>query len=231
MNPSINIDDIDNIFLNNLHPFVRADINPFNFLYEQKSIAPDATILCQSMPPYTDHIPDHILQRFKKIESKLKINSKLQAKIDKALNSLNLTDKTIGVHIRLTDMDRHHGSDYGRKSFEDYVYKINLALNEEHDKIFIASDNVESIEKMQKIYGDKIIFYSELMRPHSETADANGVGNEGFQLDHFNEEEFWHDSFIDMFLLSKCGSMIHRVSNLSNAAKIYSNTFKKTTII
>jgi hypothetical protein len=184
-----------------------------------------------SMPPYTDHIPQDKLQRFKIIESKLKINSRLQSKIDKALILLNLTDKTIGVHIRLTDMDRHHGSDYGRKSFEDYVYKINLALNEEHDKIFVASDNIESIEKLQKIYGDKIIYYDELMRPHSETTDDNKVGNEGFQLDHFNEESFWHDSFIDMFLLSKCGVLIHRVSNLSNAAKIYSNTLKKSVII
>ena len=54
------------------------------------------------------------------------------------------------------------------------------------------------------------------------------MGEEFTQLqkNHIGDPSCVKDAFIDMLLLSKCGYLLHRVSNVPEVALLYSDTIK-----
>jgi hypothetical protein len=155
--------------------------------------------------------------KYKEIISKINFHENLLNKVKYYEEKLNITEKTIGVHVRLTDMNIYHKSDYGYKNFNDYLKFMN-----KNDDFFIASDNEESLEKLKNIFGDKIKYIPNLIRVKKEKKDSLKL-----QLDNFENDIFWVEAFIEMLLLSKCGSIICRTSSLTNASIVHSNTIQK----
>lgn len=154
--------------------------------------------------------------KYKDIISKFEFKDELLDKIKTYQEKLNITEKTIGVHIRLTDMNIHHVNDYGYSNFDNYLEYFN-----KDDDFFVSSDNKESLEKLVDIYGDKIKYVPNFIRGKTEIENTYEL-----QLNNFKNCFFWEEAFIEMLLLSKCGSLICRASNLANASIIHSNTIK-----
>ena len=50
----------------------------------------------------------------------------------------------------------------------------------------------------------------------------------GLQLNKSGDEDFWVDTFLEMLSLSKCNTLIYRVSNLNNASVLFSQAIKDT---
>jgi hypothetical protein len=101
----------------------------------------------------------------------------------------------------------------GRKPLTKIVTK--------ESKIFVASDNYESIEKLIKIYGNQINFVPNMLRVNKEEDNSYE-----FQIENLSNPSFWIESFLDMILLSKCSTLICRTSNFSNASVCFSNTIE-----
>jgi len=158
------------------------------------------------------------LHRLKTIVSKLKIK-------DTVTNKLKpLIGKVLGVHIRLTDMETQHPQ-YGIGLVTNTFYEAtkNIIEKESFDSIFISSDNDESVEyfkeKMDIVYNDV---------GNRVKWASNGSQQLGLQLSKSGDEGFWVDTFLEMLSLSKCETLIYRVSNLNNASVLFSQSIKDT---
>lgn len=167
------------------------------------------------------------LELFKKIVHKNEIQPSILDKVNDYTQKFHISENTLGVHIRLTDMNHIHGSSYGFYNVETYLLKIDEMI-EKHkniDHLFIASDNDVSIHKIIDYYSDKIriSYIAESIRnpeEHCTTSD--------FMIEKMNElHSTYHiDVFKELLVLSKSSYFIHRISDFANFTIIYSDTFK-----
>lgn len=158
-----------------------------------------------------------------------KLTPNIQSKVSDYLDKYSISENTLAVHIRLTDMNIEHAEQYGIRGYEDYLQKIKdiLSENESIENIFLSSDNNESIEKMIKdLPNIKINYIDENLRCDYENSD-----NFEFQISNLKDDDYAISCFIDMYLLSKCGYLVHRISGFSLCSILYSNTYKKTYLI
>lgn len=167
-------------------------------------------------------------EHFEKAHTLIKkniIKSDIMERINKQIQDFNISDNTLGVHFRLTDMNKYHSNAYGYMSYEDFLTKIKevLTIHPNIQNIFIASDNHDSIKKLKQDLKDvKINYIKECIRENNETSEFYE-----FQLNNLTNEQFIVDSFIDMYLLSKCGYFIHRISGFAACSIIYSDSIKE----
>lgn len=220
------VDDIECIVIKNCDDRILNDINPFDYIYQQPEVGIDIIINCKSIPVYQKNIPDEDLVKLRKLCSKLIVQDKIIENFNKIKKDIPVDADCLGVHIRLTDMNFHH-PEYGIFMLNSYVEKINdeIRIND-YSKIFIASDNTESILKLKEIYGDKILYHSDFLRVEKEDGDMMSL-----ILSNFSERALWEDTFIEMLLLSECGALIQRVSNFPNMTKIYSKSINKVILL
>ena len=157
---------------------------------------------------------------YKVICNKITFTKELNDLIKFYTDKFSFDSNSIGVHIRLCDMNISHKKDYGYFDFDDYLNELNKIVTKE-SKIFVASDNYESIEKLIKIYGNQINFVPNMLRVNKEEDNSYE-----FQIENLSNPNFWIESFLDMILLSKCSTLICRTSNFSNASVCFSNTIE-----
>jgi hypothetical protein len=223
-----NLDKIENIYLD----IDKTSINPFNYVLEQSSeMSFDSIINCHETHQrrlkndinasltYTDLFNHPDLINLKKIIKKLKIKNKVSDKLT------IFNDKTLGVHIRLTDMNNVH-PEHGKFTIDNYISKIKTVLDSDPtlNSIFIASDNDESITKITSLFSDHKITWNNVS---NRSLKENNSAYINYQFKSLSNEMFWIDSFLEMLSLSLCDELIQRVSNLSHSSLIFSEKIKK----
>lgn len=220
-----NVDAINNIYIevNDArsagYPFYG---NPFNYVFEQDiKLHYETTIPCRYLPAYDNNayfLNSHTLVRLRTIASKLQIKESVLSKVP------DFKGNTLGIHVRLTDMNLHEDI-YGASNIQTYLKTIASVLQTENfDNIFVASDNENSISAIQTIYPNIVV--------NSDISNRNPDENAGdyfeMQLRELHSEKFWISTFVDMLSLSKCNSLVYRLSNLNNAASVFSETLTKS---
>lgn len=201
-----------------------SSFNPFDYILDQSYDESYKSVKHTGHKIYNkeERIEDGVeFQNLKEIVSKLKYKQELKVLVDDCLYMLGMDQDTIGVHVRLCDMNIAHVRDYGYVSFGDYIEALKKELDLSN-KVFVASDNKESILKLQKLFGKRIVFLKDLIRAETEIENSADL-----QAKHFKEEKFWREAFLEMLLLSKCSKLICRTSNLAHMAIISSNTLQK----
>ena len=216
--------DFEYVYVNNIdNRSLTGDDNIFDLILDQKKDKSLPTISCKHLGNYSKFSPIELsnnLQGYKKTIKKLKFNQNLIDKIDYYLDKYKINEDYLGVHIRLCDMNKYH-SVYGVLSYDNFLKKIKEEKGK-NTKIFLSSDNKESIKKLKLEFGDDVIYLDGFIRGEKESEDTLKL-----QLDNFRNNKLWEEAFIEMILLSKCGKLICRTSNLNNVSVIYSDTIKK----
>jgi hypothetical protein len=157
--------------------------------------------------------------RLKEICSKINIKKKITDVLDSYSPVVN--GKTLGVHVRTSDMNLVH-PEYGNFTTSDYIMKIHEIIRIENiNNIFVASDNEESIELISKEFKN-VVSYPCKFREKKEV-----FYNDHMHVENFHNPLLWEEAFIEMLLLSRCGQLLCRVSNLANASILFSNTLTK----
>jgi len=110
----------------------------------------------------------------------------------------------LGVHIRLTDMNKFHGNQYGYVTIEDYICHIDKILSENKNikKIFMASDNLESKQLLKKRYPDLEIFTNDVKFISEKMENQNYIHQQIENL-KYNKESY-EEVMKDIYSLSKC---------------------------
>lgn len=127
-------------------------------------------------------------------------------------------DKTLGVHIR---MCMEYEYKYGAVTFDLYKQAIDaaLALNN-YEKLFIASDNHETIFRLEKAYPGMVSYYALFDRLPSEKPSRE---NTMVVAPKFLDRKMIEEAAIEALTLAKCDSLVCKTSNLGNFAIIAGN--------
>lgn len=214
--------DFDSVYINNIDDrSLVGKENIFNMIFDQTSN--ETSYDCEHLGTYSkfnpietsDNLPD-----YRKIVIKLKFTKNIQEKLNEYNGQLNIDENFIGLHIRLCDVDILHGNHYEFLSFENFENEVKKIDRDK--KIFVSSDNTESLEKLKKEFGDRIYCVDNFIRGKSEKENTFDL-----QVANFKNSRLWEEAFIEMLLLSKCGTLICRTSNLNNVSVLYSDTIKK----
>lgn len=198
----------------------KTNSDMFSSVLNQEILNPSITIKSDFLGTYTSTNTisnSNNLSAYKRFVNTLKFKESFMERVEKLTNDLGIDENTVGVHLRLTDMNTLHSDNYGVLGFQDYANHM-----KEDVQYFVASDNDESIGKLKSLFGDNVKSVPDFIRCENEVGDSMGL-----QLTNFRNHRFWEEAFIDMLLLSKCGKLIHRTSNLANAAIIHSNTINE----
>lgn len=224
-----NIDDIENIYIEldkARYSYMIGEVNtetgnPFDYVLEQKLINPTIILNANVIKTHLNH---DLLYGTKELEKIQKICSKIKIK-ESVLNKIksDITEKTLGVHIRLTDMLQHHINDHGGGNTQDYINSINSIINNHNiNNIFVSSDNEHSLNVLRKNF--------TILENGCQNINKTEYGGNylKYQLDNLNKEFFWVDSFVDMLSLSRCGVLLYKLSNLNNASLFFSKSLIKS---
>lgn len=213
--------EFDNTYLNITDSrFIdERSINPFDFVINQNNSINYEIFNAEKVVNYSNHNPiehSNNLNLYKHIVTKISIHNDILEYTDKLSADLGINNNSIGVHIRLTDMNIIHAKDYGISTYSNYLITMKKFENSD---FFIASDNNESISKLINEFGGRIKYIPDLIRATKETEDTTNM-----HLSELKYERIWREAFIEMLLLAKCGTIICRSSNLANAAILNSKT-------
>ena len=188
--------------------------------YEYYGFLPFGTMYDKANPiEHSAKLPD-----YKKVLKKFHIQNEIKTKVDNLCQLVNINERTLGVHVRMTTMSVH--SNYQPIQFEDYCSVIDKELETGlYDGLYTATDNVESLVKLERRYGHIIRYYPNLYRLPTEQITEKWQWS--WEYDTFFHKRFWQESFMEAMTLARCGAMICRTSNFSNAAIVFSDTLKK----
>ncbi len=167
-------------------------------------------------------------QDYKRVLNKIRFKPQLYFHSEKFCRENNITQDTLGVHVRLTTMNMLHWDLYQNVTIDNYIDSIKIEfISGKYKNIFVSSDNDESIEKLRKEFGDKVIAHDNFIRypaeQHKDFFDSIP------EYDWFYQKRYWIETFNDCMVLSKCGGLVCRESNFSNMAILLSNGYKKIT--
>lgn len=139
--------------------------------------------------------------------------------------------RVLGVHIRTTDM---MATNHNQPKFNYFITKIKeILLDNQIDKIFIASDNNECIKNLIEIFNDKEIIYIENIERVNSFNDIRGshdrINTEG---EIYNNRKYHNylcgkEAIQDVLLLAKCNYLLKSYSSLSDAAIILNENIEK----
>lgn len=164
------------------------------------------------------------LNDYKRVMRKIRIKNEITKKVDDLCKLVNINERTLGVHVRMTTMAVHNN--YKPVTHDDYCKMIDAELATGNwDGLYVSTDNVESLVKMEQRYGHIIRYYPNLLRLPTEL--ITDVGQWSWEYDMFFHKKFWQESFMEAMTLARCGGMVCRDSNFSNAAIVFSNTLRR----
>lgn len=190
----------------------------FNYFLDQTS---DYTYITSGTLPiglmYTKENPiEHSVRfrRYKEVAAHFKIKNTLVNKSKRIFNNIDPRN-ILAVHLRIKDVDGHGHDSF---TFENYVFQISVALsNYNYEKIFVATDNLSSLNKIKNIFGDLVIHHD------MERSDVEYNDYSQWELLNYFKQKYWQTAIIDCFSLSYCKNLICRTSNFSNAAIVFGN--------
>lgn len=147
----------------------------------------------------------------------LKYNVATQNYIDRGIAELGFKEqKVVGVHIRGTDFRKKYNNHPLFVTEEECFNAIeHLFDNKEYSKIFLATDDQNILDVFINKYGDKIIYYSDVMRSKVKTSVAFIKSNRDR-----HKYKLGLEVIRDMYTLSQCDGLIAGVSQVAICARI-----------
>lgn len=228
------LENINNIYIefdkniDNPRHYFHLDNNVYNFVFDQSNDNINSIIQGEVYPdhiyPNLAKIDEDVLNKMKFIVSKLKLKPAVTTKINPKIDK-----NTLGVHVRVTDMRAGHPEYFLNERTKDtYISKIEEIVSENANinKIFIASDNDDLLSELKK-YFPNLISNDVSNRWHTKDDIIFPPGYTEYQYQQMANEQFWIDSFVEMYSLSKCGYLLYSTSNLSHSSLFFSDTISK----
>lgn len=188
--------------------------------YEYKGFLPVGKFYDRNDPiELSDRLND-----YKRVLNKIHVKNEIKTRVDDLCKLVNINKNTLGVHVRMTTMAVHQN--FGTITHDDYVKAIDQELESgNYNGLYVSTDNVESLVKLEQRYNRIIRYYPNLLRLPTEF--IKNVNEWSWEYDMFFRKQFWQESFMECMTLARCGGMVCRDSNFSNMAIVFSNTLKK----
>lgn len=131
-------------------------------------------------------------------------------------------ERVLGVHFRGTDFKRNYNGHPVNLTVEDYVKEINELLKHGYDKIFVATDDIEALERFCNLYGDKIVYYNDVTRSSENETVMKSTSTR--KNHHYL---LGVEVLRDMMTLAACDGLVAGLSQVSIAARIQKESYKQ----
>lgn len=188
--------------------------------YEHKGFLPIGPWYSRDNP--IEHSPR--LADYKRVLNKIHIKNEIKTRVDDLCKLVDIGPHTLGIHVRLTTMTLH--DTHMQVNYDDYCRAIDQELETGlYKNIYVATDNVESLIKLEQRYARLIRYYPNLLRLPTE--NIRGDNQWAWEYDMFFHKRFWQESFMEAMTLARCGGLVCRDSNFSNAAIVFSNSINR----
>ena len=124
--------------------------------------------------------------------------------------------KLLGVHVRGADFKRGYQNHPFMVTVDEYLINVKEKFDGgDYDGIFLATDDLEAIEKFSKEFGEKLFYFKDVMRTDGdETVMKSSSERENH---HY---KLGLEVIRDMHALSLCDGLIAGMSNVSIFARI-----------
>lgn len=203
--------------------------NPINHLLEPefKDLqVPDIHMkLFNTTTPYYWNTPDlykhpqfNMLRQYynKLIQKYIKPKNTLLYEVDKIFEKKKAEHRWLGIHLRIP---KHHYIDMNDNEIENYynwvVQSIIPLINELNvHRIFVATESLELIEKLQLVCGKDNVYFHEIPRLRGNH-DWNMRSEKTYRISYLEECK---NSYLDVYTLSKCDVIIGACSNMFTSA-------------
>jgi hypothetical protein len=148
----------------------------------------------------------------------INFKKELLDKVEEYSKSLGINENTLAVHLRTTDMNYYHPH-YGIITVDYFLNEIKkeIEINSNISNIYIASESQEDINYVIKnLNSDIPIVFTD-----SRKLSSDNIQNTWTDMcDLMKDPLYWQEVFLDILLLSKCKTLIGRISNIPNTAMI-----------
>lgn len=153
----------------------------------------------------------------------LRLRSEVSDIINTQMNQLiEREEKVLGVHFRGTDFRRNYNGHPINLTIEDYLPEIEKLMKQGYDKIFLATDDSSALNRLQGIYGDKMVYYDDVIRSEDNETVMNSVSN---RLNH--HYMLGLEVLRNMYTLARCDGLVAGLSQVSIAARIQKKSYEK----
>jgi hypothetical protein len=146
----------------------------------------------------------------------IRLNPSIEPKIMNDIKNILKGKKTIGVHIRGTDFKLKFKGHPVAITSTEYLDIVEEVINKyKYDQVFLATDELSTINLFKNTFGDKLVYYEDVMRSDDKISVA-----------FTNSERYNHHYLLglevlrDMFTLANCDALIAGMSQVSICARI-----------
>lgn len=124
--------------------------------------------------------------------------------------------RLLGVHVRGADFKRGYQNHPFMVTVDEYLENVKKIYGEGNfDGIFLATDDLEAIEKFSKEFGDKLFYFEDVMRTDGDETVMKSISDR--ENHHY---KLGLEVIRDMHALSLCDGLIAGMSNVSIFARI-----------
>lgn len=213
---------------------VNGTTNPFEYYFEQpagialedvwsykrvfrsrKENSYEVNHLCEDANGYMRS--EKYLTEMARITAKyIRLNAPVKKKLDQEMQELIGAGNVLALHIRGTDFKQNYNGHPVQVGIDEYLDKtLQILQKNPYEKIFLATDDAEAIEEYQKQFGDKVLFYRDVVRSSgSDTVMHSEIPRENH---HYL---LGYEVLRDMYTLAACDGLIAGLSQVSYAARI-----------
>lgn len=155
-------------------------------------------------------------QELAEMQKQIHFKKDVEERMTADIGSVGLDGRTIGVHIRRIMFKNNLRNHPIAVELDDYVSAVKELLKTgKYDKVFLATEETDSLARMEQEFGEKLIYYKDICR--------NNIGDT-FRT-AISERERHHyllgyEILRDIHTLARCQALVAGLSNVSFCAKI-----------
>lgn len=151
------------------------------------------------------------------------LKSALKEQLAEQIEQLLEREPVLAVHVRGTDFKRNYNGHPVQVGINEYLQEtIKIFESGNYRRIFIATDDSEALKVFKKAFGDKLVYYKEVVRSEGNDTVMHSVierENHHYQLGV--------EVLRDMYTLAECDGLIAGLSQVSYAARIQKKSVGK----
>lgn len=194
----------------------------YEFSHRKLSI-PDFNLTVGASLTDNRRMEEYLNKRAEIIRKYIRFSDEVERHLEDTVHSLLQGERTLGIHVRGTDMRAGYNGHARIVPPEEYLSAARKVFKEKKfDKIFLATDEAAVIQLFEQEFGSRLLYFTDIMR--SENGEAL----------HFSYNKRKHHQYLlglevlrDMYALSICDGLIAGISNVSLAARMMKKSYKK----
>lgn len=211
---------------------INGSNNPFEYYYKQPCIAKEELSLyryivnnrkcdlelSECLKPTNGYsFSEEYLNVMAELSKKyILYNDKVQDYLDSSVDMLLSNRCTLGVHVRLSDFKKNYFGHPVCVTADKHLECAKRAMNlGNYEQVFLATDDEDTVTLFREEFGDKVVYYSDVVRTKGDISVAFSESNR-----EHHRYRLGLEVLRDMVTLSKCNGLIAGKSQVSICAMI-----------